>query len=96
MDQDVKDFISMWKKKKEKYEDAWKRYTPFHQGKWPAKLVETRFVYKGMEYSLKPEDIGLNRDNPWDQGFMEFMQSDIEKDLRKMGATHIWSLGFID
>ncbi|MBR7045903.1 MAG: hypothetical protein IKI23_09650 [Lachnospiraceae bacterium] len=46
-----------------------------------------------MEYSLKPEDMGLDRDDPWNQGFMEFMQHDIENDLRKMGAAGVWSMG---
>ena len=93
MEQEVKDFIAMWKKKKDSFADDWKRGTPSGRGRWTARLVETRFVYKGMEYSLKPEDMGLDRDDPWDQGFMEFMQHDIENDLRKMGAAGVWSMG---
>lgn len=95
MDQEVKDFIGMWKKKKDSFADDWKRGTPSGRGRRAGRLVETRFVYRGMEYSLRPESIGLNRDDPWDQGFMEYLQSDIEKDLRKMGAVRIWSTGFL-
>jgi len=93
MDQEVKDFIELWKKKKDSFAADWKRGTPSGRGRWPARLAETRFVYKGMEYSLKPEDMGLDRDDPWDQGFMEFMQHDIENDLRKMGAAGVWYMG---
>lgn len=62
---------------------------------WPAKLVETKFTLNGEKYSLFPVDIGLTNDC-WDQGFMETIQSDIEKDLKLYGATEIYNLGFLD
>ncbi len=62
---------------------------------WPAKFVETKFTLNGEEYSIFPRDIGLSHDG-WDQGFMETVQSDIEKDLKLYGATDIHNLGVID
>ena len=62
---------------------------------WPAKLVETRFTLNRIQYSIGPEDLGLTRDC-WDQGFMESIQSDLEKDLEEAGATSIYSSGFLD
>lgn len=43
----------------------------------------------------KREPGGLTCDC-WDQGFMETIQSDIEKDLKAYGATDIYSFGFLD
>lgn len=62
---------------------------------WPAKFVKTKFTLNGEKYSLFPVDIGLTHDG-WDQGFMETIQSDIEKDLELYGATEIYNLGFLD
>lgn len=62
---------------------------------WPAKLVKTKFTLNGIKYSLFPTDIGLTHDC-WDQGFMETIQSDIEKDLKLYGAAEIYNLGFLD
>ena len=62
---------------------------------WPAKLVETSFKLNGKSYSLYPADIGLT-DDGWDQGFMESIQADIERDLEEYGATDIYNLGFLD
>lgn len=62
---------------------------------WPAKYVKTKFTLNGIKYSLFPIDIGLTCDC-WDQGFMETIQSDIEKDLKAYGATDIYSFGFLD
>ena len=62
---------------------------------WPAKLVETKYTLNGLKYSLLPIDIGLTYDC-WDQGFMETIQSDIEKDLKLYGATEIYNFGFLD
>ncbi len=41
------------------------------------------------------EAIGLDGDG-WNQGFMETVQGDMEKDLKMVGATEIHSYGFID
>ena len=62
---------------------------------WPAKLVETRFMLNGEQHSIFPSDIGLSS-NGWDQGFMETIQTDIERDLKEFGATEIYSFGFLD
>lgn len=62
---------------------------------WPAKLVETWFTLNGEKYTIKPEDIGLTSDG-WDQGFMESIQGEIEKDLESYGATDVYNLGFLD
>jgi hypothetical protein len=62
---------------------------------WPAKFVETTFVLGGEKWSLGTEAIGLDGDG-WNQGFMETVQSDMEEDLKKVGATEIHSYGFID
>ena len=62
---------------------------------WPAKFVKTKFTLNGVKYILFPIDIGLTYDC-WDQGFMETIQSDIEKDLKLYGATEIYNLGFLD
>ena len=96
MDQEVMDFMAMWKKKKDSLAADWKRGTPSGCGKRKGRLAETRFVYKGLEYSLRPGSIGLDRDDPWDNGFMDFLKQDIENDLRKMGAVQIWSTGFLE
>ena len=53
------------------------------------------FKLYGQKFSLGPTDIGLTSD-AWDQGFMETVQSTMEKDLREAGATEIQSFGFID
>ncbi len=62
---------------------------------WPAKFVETIFVLGGEKWSLGTGAIGLDGDG-WNQGFMETVQSDMEEDLKKVGATEIHSYGFID
>ncbi len=63
--------------------------------RWPAKLVKTKFILNGVQYSLFPNDIGLTYDS-WDQGFMETIQSDISEDLEVYGAVDIPNIGFID
>ena len=63
--------------------------------RWPAKLVSTSYRYEGYSYDIKPEDLGLS-DDPYDQGFMESIQFDLEEDLRRYGATHIISGGLMD
>lgn len=63
--------------------------------RWPAKMVETRFLMNGTWYTLKPRDIGLNNDC-WDQGFMESFQGTLEKDLEAFGATEVYSYGFMN
>ena len=93
----VQKLIEEWNRKKDNYLDEW--YGPNREhvnGLWPAKLVETRFVFEGENYTIKPETIGLNGSDPWDQGFLEYLQKYISKDLEEIGATDICNLGFLD
>ena len=62
---------------------------------WPAKNVKTTFYLKGKQYSITPESIGLS-DDCWDEGYMEYLQSDIGEDLKALGAEEIRHVGFLD
>ena len=62
---------------------------------WPAKIVSTRFVLNNIVYTLYPCDVCDGVDY-WDDGFMETIQKYIEKDLQEVGATNIYSTGFLD
>lgn len=62
---------------------------------WPAKMVLTIFELNGIKYGISPRDIGLS-DNGWDQGFMEYIQDDIGRDLEEAGAINIIHEGMID
>lgn len=91
INQQVLSFLKTeWKDDFKKEKEEWGK-----SPKWPAKLVETTFKLNGIKYAIEPFDIGLSTD-PWDQGFMESIQSDIESDLREYGATDIGSWGFLD
>ena len=79
-----------WKNKFKAKKEEWDK----NPG-WPAKLVETWFTLNGENYTITPEDIGLTSDG-WDQGFMESIQGEIEKDLESYGATDVYNLGFLD
>ena len=68
---------------------------------WPAKLVETKFAYGGIHYSLKPETFGVPDD------LMETLQYgpyitekygiSLSQDLeRTPGFTHVAAYGFLD
>ena len=85
----VAELLKKWSEKKEEFREE------FDYG-WPAKYVETRFYLKGKAYSITPDDIGLEKGDCWDEGFMEFLQSDIGKDLKELGAEEIRHLGFLD
>ena len=87
--------MQKWKDKKEEYREEWVKDTS-GWGKWPAKYVSTEFVYEGRRYCCYPDDIGLERGNCWDEGFMEFLQAEIEKDLEAAGAVNVVHVGFID
>ena len=76
-------------------EDAEKKAEWDKDPGWPAKLVETRFVLNGIEYTIQPQDLGLT-DSCWDQGFMESFQGILRKDLEAAGATKVYNLGFLD
>ena len=88
----VEAVLNSWRGKMSPLKDAW--YS--QQRGWPAKYVETSFYLNGKAYSIKPDDIGLETGNCWDEGLMEDLQGDIGEDLKKLGATEIRHLGFLD
>ncbi len=68
---------------------------------WTAKLVETRFSYKGVRYSITPDtfdipqDLGERlQDGPWVE---EKYGGGMDSDLRKIeGVRSVCSFGFLD
>ena len=68
---------------------------------WTAKLVETRFSYKGIRYSITPDTFGIPQDlgerlqdGPWVE---EKYGGGIDSDLRKIeGVKCVQSFGFLD
>ncbi len=89
-DQIVYNLIYKWS------EDFKERKAEWDQNpEWPAKHVETSFCLFGNRYTLTADDLGLS-EGPWDEGFMETIQKDMEKDLAEVGATEISSIGFLD
>ena len=85
--------VEEWKEKKESYRER------FGSG-WPAKLVETKFIFEGEEYVLGPEsfakeEIGSNL-YAWESGLMECYQADLKKDLEALGAVRVFNMGFLD
>ena len=88
-DEAVNALLAKWASKTEEY---WAAFNPG----WPAKYVETTFYLNGKPYSITPDSIGLKQGNSWDEGLLEYMQSDIGKDLEKLGATEIRHFGFLD
>ena len=88
----VEDLLKKWREKMGPLKETW-----YHQIRgWPAKYVETVFYLKGKQYSIKPDDIGLETGNCWDEGLMEDLQGDISEDLKELGATEIRHFGFLD
>ena len=91
MNQQILDALkNKWKEEFAAQKEEWDK-----KPGWPAKLVETKFMLNGQKYSIFPSDIGFT-DDCWDQGFMETIQSDIERDLKEYGAMNIYNLGFLD
>ena len=88
--------MQKWKSQMPECRKAWEEGTSGGCGRWPAKLVQTQFVYKGQPYHYFPDDIGLERRNSWDEGLMEWLQSKIQKDLEAVGATDVFNMGFLD
>ena len=89
--------LENWKKKKDLYLEKWKALDErYGNGGWPAKGVKTEFNYLGEKFVIEPETIGLDPCDPWDQGFLEYLQKDIGKDLEEIGATDIYHTGYLD
>ena len=85
---EVRSIIDLWKSKKESFREEW------NKGGWPAKTVSIEFTYQGKDYAIKPEMIG--EEGPWGHGFMEFINTEIGKDLIEIGATDLAYFGFLD
>ena len=88
-DEAVEALLRKWTEKKDDFRKG------FDPG-WPAKYVETSFCLKGKAYSITPDSIGLERGEPWDEGFLEFLQGRIGEDLKELGAAEIRHMGFLD
>ena len=86
----VQDLLEKWHNKFETAKAEWDK-----KPGWPAKLVETSFCLYGTQYTIKPEDLGWDKDS-FDEGFMESIQKELEKDLMAVGATEITSSGELD
>ena len=90
----VYDFMEKWEKRAE---EAMKTY----EFKWPAKLVETQFVYEGISYSIVPETFGIPDDlcekfqgGPW---VTRQYGGGFDDDLRAIpGMQNVNSYGFLD
>ena len=86
----VQNLIKKWKEKYTQAKAEWDK-----KPKWPAKLVSTSFCLYGKHHIIKPEDFGWDK-NSFDEGFMESIQKELEKDLSEAGATEIASSGELD
>lgn len=82
--------IDKWSEQYREQKEAWDR-----NPEWPARDVEISFCLFDARITLKPEDLGLPK-GPEDEGFMESIQKELEKDLAAVGATEIESSGFLD
>ena len=91
---DLDTLVEEWKGKKELYRDEY--YGLDGRKGWPAKHVSIDFDYKGEHHCLRMEDIGIIYDTAWDEGFFEFLEDYIVRDLEKIGATNIRRWGFLD
>ena len=89
-EQIVDNLIHKWSEQFREQKEEWDR-----KPEWPAKLVETSFFLFDARITLKPEDLGLPK-GPEDEGFMESIQKELEKDLAEAGATEIESSGSLD
>lgn len=85
----VEAILEKWKVKKEEYRAEW-------NGAWPAKQVEIQFYLNGKKYKIKPSDIGLDDSDCWDHDFMEYVEGDIIKDIKKLDVEDLFVSGFLD
>ena len=88
------ELVLEWRKKKESYKiEYWGA-----DGKrgWPAKLTKIDFIYQGRYYEMNMEDIGIEYETVWDEGFFEFLEQYIAEDLKKIGATEVRTWGMLD
>ena len=78
-------FMERWEKKAD---EAMKTYV----FQWPAKLVETQFIFEGKSYSITPSTFGIPDD------LCEIFQTNgMDDDLRSIpGVQDVQSCGFLD
>ena len=81
----IYEFMERWE---QKAEEAMKTY----QFRWPAKLVETQFIYEGKSYSITPATFGIPQD------LCEIFQTHgMDDELRGIpGVQDVHSCGFLD
>ena len=91
---EIEKLLAEWTEKKKLYMEEY--YGLDGKGGWPAKHVSIDFDYDGEHYEMHMEDIGIVYDTAWDEGFFEFLQDYIVRDLEKIGATNIRTWGFLD
>lgn len=89
-DMTPEELITQWREEK-KF-----RYIKEWNDSWPAKLMKILFNYKGRKYTIVPSTLGLEDEDCWDQGFLEFLQKYLKKDLELISAKNIINLGFLD
>ena len=79
------EFMERWEKKAE---EAMKTY----RFQWPAKMVETQFMYEGKTYSIIPGTFGIPAD------LCEIFQTNgMDADLQAIpGVEDVQSCGFLD
>lgn len=96
IESELDQLIMEWKEKKNLYHDEYYQDGIGGHYGWPAKLTGIDFDYEGEHHELHMEDIGIKYNDPWDEGFFEFLQQYIEEDLKSIGAENIASHGFLD
>ena len=89
-EQIIINLINNWQEQFKSQKEEWDK-----KPGWPAKLVETSFCLFNARYTLTPENLGFDK-GPFDAGFMESIQKELEKDLAAVGATEITSSGMLD
>lgn len=80
--------LAEWDKKKEAARADYKG--------WSAKFVHTSFYLNGRYYDITPDMLGIDKSWWAGNGFMEFLQPRLGKDLEALGATEIRHYGQLD
>lgn len=88
--QEVRNLIETWKRELPEKKKEWDK-----KPGWPAKHVTTEFNLHGNRFVILPEDL-IERPDSYDEGFIESVQKDLEKDLKAIGACEITHTGNLD
>ena len=88
----VEELLIRWRSRKEDYYDQWIN----KDGIWPAKYVSVFFDYQGKHYVIKADDIWLDTGEPFDEGFLEYIEGKIYFDAVNMGAENVGWTGELD